>query len=128
MSARVLVVDDHEDAMLLFVDELVRAGYDVAGTTSSNDALNLAITSQPQVIVTDIAMPDVDGYELAKLVRSYAATRTVRLVAVTAYPFETSSEHLPPGGWDAFLSKPVEPGALARIVGNLLAASSSRPS
>jgi CheY-like chemotaxis protein len=116
VRTRVLVVDDHEDTMLFFVEELAEAGYDVRGTTSPNEALNLAIETKPDVIVMDIAMPEMDGYELARLVRSYAATRGIRLVAVSAHAFDLSARQTPPGGWNAYVGKPVEPGTLAALV------------
>lgn len=123
---RVLVVDDHEDTVLLFCEELRAEGFDVDGTTSANDALSLAITNAPEVIVMDIAMPDIDGYELARLVRSYAPTRSVRLIAVSAHAFDLTARQTPPGGWDARMSKPCEPGSLATTVRAVLGAGPER--
>jgi CheY-like chemotaxis protein len=122
MRPHVVVVDDHADTLLLFVEELREANYEVTGTTSPDDALSLAIKIKPSVIVMDIAMPRMDGYELARLVRSYAATRGIRLVAVSAYDFDLSPIQLPPGGWDAYLKKPLEPGTLAAVVRTVLSA------
>jgi CheY-like chemotaxis protein len=119
---RVLVVDDHADTVLLFVEELLAEGYDAVGATDPNEALSLALTRKPDVVVIDIAMPDMDGYELARLVRSYAPTRAIRLVAVSAHAFDFSQPQLPPGGWDAHARKPVEPGTLAGLVRHVLGA------
>ena len=124
MEARVLVVDDHEDTVLLFVEELRAAGYETVGTTSPNEALSLAISTKPDVVVMDIAMPDMDGYELARLMRSYAPTRAIPLVAVSAHPFDRAK--LPLGTWDAVLSKPLEPGTLGAVVRSVLAGAASR--
>jgi CheY-like chemotaxis protein len=116
-----LVVDDHQDSVLLFVEELRAAGYDALGTTSPNEAMNLALEAKPQVIVMDIAMPELDGYELARLVRSYAPTKATRLIAVSAHAFDLGPGKVPPGGWDGSLHKPVEPGTLALLVASVLA-------
>ena len=111
---RVLVVDDYEDNLELFVEEMRAAGFEVTGTTDPNEALNLAILTKPAVVVMDISMPNLDGYELAALLRAYAATRDARLVAVSAHVFAPGQ--VPPGGWDACLRKPLEPGMLASTV------------
>ena len=121
MTPSVLVVDDHEDTVALFVHELNEAGYQVTGTISPNEALSLAITLKPEVIVLDIAMPEMDGYELARLIRSYASTRGIRLIAVSAHAFDLSARQLPPGGWDAYVRKPLEPGTLSSLVRTVMA-------
>jgi CheY-like chemotaxis protein len=127
MRPRVLVVDDHEDTMLLFVEELRDANFEVSGTTSANEALTVALREKPAVIVTDISMPDIDGRELGRLLRSYAATKNVRLVAVSAHGIDTIKHLQPPGGWDAFAAKPIEPGALASLVRKALASPLGQP-
>jgi CheY-like chemotaxis protein len=118
MRPRVLVVDDFEDNLMLFVEELREANYDVTGTTNPNEALHLALVTRPAVVVTDISMPRMDGYELAQLLRSYSTTKDTRLIALSAYVF--MSEQVPPGGWDACLRKPIEPGTLASAVRTVL--------
>jgi CheY-like chemotaxis protein len=122
VHARVLVVDDHEDTVVLFAEELRSADFRVEITTSPNEAVNLALRWQPDVVVLDIAMPEMDGYELARLIRSYASTLHTRLVAVSAHAFDFSEQQVPPGGWDACVRKPVEPGTLAGVVRTVLAA------
>src|SRR5579883_2022444 len=101
---RVPVVDDHEDQLQAYVEELRTEGFDVEGTTDPNGALNVAIAWHPDLVVMDIAMPGLDGYELGRLLRSYFATRGIRIVAVSAYELDRSK--LPPGGCEAYLRKP----------------------
>ena len=121
MSLRVLVVDDHHDTVALFVEVLRHAGFDALGTTRANEALSLTIADPPAVLVVDIAMPDLDGRELATLVRSYANTKHVRLVAVSAHAFDFSRFFVPGGGgWDACLRKPCDPDALVATVRSVL--------
>jgi CheY-like chemotaxis protein len=125
VKKHVLVVDDHEDTVELFAEELREAGFDVEGTTNPNDALNIALAKGPDALVLDIAMPDMDGYELARLVRSYASTRNIRLIAVSAHAFDFSKHQVPPGGWDACVRKPVEPGTLAAVIRTVLSVAAS---
>jgi CheY-like chemotaxis protein len=120
MASRVLVVDDHEDTVGFYVAALRGAGYDTLGSTNPNDGLRLAIELKPDLILLDIAMPALDGYELATLVRSYAATRGMRIVAVSAHPLDLHPDRLPPGGWDGYLRKPIDPDVLVRVVGTVL--------
>jgi CheY-like chemotaxis protein len=123
VAARVLVVDDHEDTVLLFVEELREAGFEVVGTTSANEAVSIALSIGPDVIITDIGMPDINGHELARRVRAADATRCVRLVAVSAQARTQATDDTPAAWWDAYLAKPVEPGALTHTVNLVMAAS-----
>ena len=117
---RVLVVDDHPDTVALYVEILQAAGFEVEGTTSPNRALNIALTTHPDVLIADIAMPEMDGSELATLVRSYSTTRDIRVVAVSAHAFDFSRYVLPRGGWDACLRKPIDPSMLVHTVRTVL--------
>jgi len=116
----VLVVDDHRDAVDVFVEVLRDAGFDAYGTTSPNEALSLAVMRHPDALVSDIAMPVLDGCELAALIRSYASTRDIRLIAVSAHTFDFGRYRVPPGGWDACLRKPLDPETLVEIVRTVL--------
>ena len=116
MPRLILVVDDHADTVEVYEEMLRDAGFRTYGTTSANDALNMALTKRPAVIVTDLAMPHLDGWELAALLRSYVETRAIRLVAVSGYTFDFDRYRVPPGGWDACLRKPVD---LVTLVGTI---------
>jgi two-component system cell cycle response regulator len=124
VNPSILVVDDHADTVDIFVQNLQSAGFEARGTTSPNEALNLALTEHPDVLVVDICMPELDGRELAALVRAYAKTRNIHLVAVSAHVFDFAKQVLPPGGWDACLHKPCDPAMLVETVRSVLA---SRP-
>lgn len=119
---RVLVVDDSEDTVLLYVETLNAAGFEATGSADPNEALNEAIAHPPDIVVTDIAMPAMDGSELGHLLRSYAPTRDVRLIAVSAHAFDFRRRAMPPGGWDACLRKPLEPEILVATVRAVAAA------
>ena len=112
----VLVVDDHRDAVEILVEVLRDAGFEAYGTTSPNEALSLAVMQHPDALISDIAMPVMDGCELATLVRSYASTRDIRLIAVSAHSFDFGHYGAPPGGWDACLRKPLDRAALLDTV------------
>jgi CheY-like chemotaxis protein len=121
MRPRVLVVDDQEAATRLFVEGLRDANYDATGTTSPKEALRLALASKPAVVILDIAMKEMGGYDLGRLLRSRAETKDTLLIAVSGHAPAVVEQLAPPGGWDAFAAKPITPGALAALVGQVLA-------
>jgi CheY-like chemotaxis protein len=125
MPPRVLVVDDHEETTMVYAEVLRGLGFDVVATTDPNRALHLAVAHRPDVMVVDIMMPRMDGCELGTLIRSYAKTRGVRLIAVSAHAFDFSKYLMPPGGWDACLRKPCDPTVRHRRFARCLRASRS---
>ena len=122
-GVRVLVVDDDEDAVDLFATVLGICGADVATATSATAAMRAFESQPPDVVVTDIAMPEADGYWLVDKIRQLpdARARVVPVVAVTAFSREHSRARALAAGFVEHLEKPVEPEALclavARAVG-----------
>jgi CheY-like chemotaxis protein len=119
---RVLVVDDHEDTALLYAENLLAAGFEAEYATNANQALSIALRTHPDAMTIDLAMPEMDGCELARLLRSYTSTRDIRLVAVSAHAFDFSRYQVPPHGWDACVHKPCDPLLLVSTLRTVLAA------
>ncbi|HZS47888.1 MAG TPA: ATP-binding protein [Blastocatellia bacterium] len=119
-GVRVLVVDDLKDARELIGIVLESQGAQVETVSSVADALRVIKSSPPDVLVSDIGMPDEDGYSLIRKVRqlddNYAAQ--VPAIAVTAYAGEKDRKQLLRAGYQAHLSKPVEPSELVATVGS----------
>jgi len=109
---RVLVVDDNRDGLDMLLDALTAAGHDVIGAATARDALDLADRLRPAVAVLDIGLPDMDGYELAKALRSRGQDRPLRLIALTGYGRDQDIAAARAAGFDAFFAKPVEIEAL----------------
>jgi len=109
---RVLVVDDNRDGLDMLLDALTAAGHDVIGAATARDALDLADRLRPAVAVLDIGLPDMDGYELAKALRSHGQDRPLRLIALTGYGRDQDIAAARAAGFDAFFAKPVEIEAL----------------
>jgi CheY-like chemotaxis protein len=109
----VLVADDQKDTADTLTELLNLSGFDARAATLPLDALRLAADAPPDVVVMDLAWPDVDGYSLAKSVQNMSGRRPV-LVAVTGHDgYEGRSRA---EGFDAHFVKPVDP---ARLVGCL---------
>ena len=105
---RVMVVDDNRDALDMLVEALNDAGVEAFGTSAPLDALDLAAERHPQVAVLDIGLPQMDGFELARALRSRDSSGVLRLIALTGYGQSQDLAAAKAAGFDAFFTKPVE--------------------
>jgi len=112
----VLVVDDNRDALEMLLVALEHAGLSAFGASTANEALDLAARLHPAVAVLDIGLPGMDGFELARTLRSRANGRALRLVALTGYGREQDMAAAEAAGFDAFFVKPAE---ISALVGSL---------
>ena len=116
MAKRLLVVDD-DPGLLLAVSETLRAeGYDVKTARRGAEALVIVAQTLPDLIISDIRMPGMDGYQLVRNLRSNARTRLVPIVFLTAKDEIADRIQGFRTGVDAYLTKPFEPEELAAIV------------
>jgi PAS domain S-box-containing protein len=113
---RILVVDDNVDAASMLAMYLEVAGHDIAIAHSAARALELAEKESPEVCVLDIGLPHMDGYKLARVLRSSAGMANSLLIAVTGYGQEQDREHALAAGFDYHLVKPVNSAELLEIV------------
>jgi PAS domain S-box-containing protein len=118
---RVLVVDDMPDERELFATVLADCGAETKAVASAEEAIEAIEHWQPDVLVTDIAMPGADGYELLRRVRALGAQRggDVPAVAVTAHARVEDRDRAVSAGFATFISKPIEPHRLVNVVGTL---------
>jgi CheY-like chemotaxis protein len=121
----VLLVEDDTDWREAVAMQLMQAGADVMPAGTVAEAIALLDVQRPQVVVSDIGMPDADGYELIRLVRA-RVTPMPHAVAMTGFADAESRERCLQLGFDDFLAKPFEPGRLLTALGVLLAASRVR--
>jgi len=105
---RVLLVDDNVDAMEMMAFLLAEMGYEAHTTADAADIVQLALAQQPDVIVLDIGLPNVDGYEVARMIKRHPALQSIRLVAHTGYGSPEDRRKAQEAGFDAHLVKPAE--------------------
>ncbi|HEX8557548.1 MAG TPA: ATP-binding protein [Pyrinomonadaceae bacterium] len=124
---RVLLVDDDEDTLEVLSTFLRRAGAEVATASSAGEALAALGRTRHDVIVADIGMPEVDGYELLRRVRSLDEGLGGRTpaVALTAYAGEGDRDRALRVGFQEHMAKPAEPDELLRVIERLAAAEGS---
>ena len=113
---RVLVVDDNEDAAALIAEVLRMRGHIVEVANGGPEGFAAASAHPLDVVVLDIGMPVMDGYQVASALRAGATTRRLRLVALTAWGDSESRARASEAGFDCHLVKPANFGALFQAV------------
>mgnify|MGYP000891251311 FL=1 len=108
-EARILVVEDNEDNMTLIAYLLRAHGFFPELAYSGADGIAIALEQRPQLILLDILMPEMDGYEVATAVRGHAELAGVRIVAVTASAMVGDRERIVAAGFDGYIQKPIDP-------------------
>jgi DNA-binding response OmpR family regulator len=112
----VLVADDDEDILGLVSFRLERSGYEVAAAKDGEEALRLARELSPAVVVLDVMMPRLDGYEVTRRLREDEATRGIPVILLTALAQEADVARGFESGADDYLRKPFSPQELAARV------------
>ncbi len=105
---RILVADDNQDAADSLAILLEAAGHEVRTAHGGESALSIASTFQPAIALLDIGMPDLDGYEVAKRLRSMPAGQSMHLIAITGWGQEEDKRRALGAGFDFHLTKPIE--------------------
>lgn len=115
---RVFIVDDNEDAAVLMAEALGIKGHVTATSFDAITALKDIPPFSPDVILLDIGLPIIDGYELAQKLRQVPELATVRLFAVTGYSARSHRERSMECGFEQHIVKPIELGALDSLIRN----------
>ncbi|WP_250125340.1 response regulator [Chroococcidiopsis sp. CCMEE 29] len=117
ISLRILVVDDEVDMQELVLTILEQAGASVTVAASAAEALAAFDSFTPDVLISDIGMPDVDGYTLMRQIRERSqAGGNILAIALTAYAAEADEQQALAAGFQRHLAKPVEPNELVRVI------------
>ena len=116
---RALVVDDAPDVTEMIAMFLQHAGYDAVMTFSAAEALAAAKSEQFEVIVSDIGMPGMSGYDLAVALRSLPEYKDVPLIAVTGFSMYDDRGRALASGFNAHLTKPINPMTLLDLIKSL---------
>jgi two-component system, sensor histidine kinase len=115
-SRHVLLVEDHDDTREAMRCLLEVQGYTVEAVGDGLQAVATALQSRPQVVVIDIGLPGLDGYEVARRLRATSEGKAMRLVALTGYDQPHDRQMVREAGFDAHLVKPVDPDDLCRLL------------
>jgi PAS domain S-box-containing protein len=122
--ARVLIVEDQPDTLEMLAAIFERRGYEVVACDSAPQALEILGRQEFDVLISDVAMPSMDGLQLIKTMRQNTSARRTPAVALTGYASQDDAAAALSAGFDLHVSKPVDPNELAEAVDQLL---SSKP-
>ena len=106
---RILVIEDHEENRRLLRDLLTSDGYELIEAVTGEEGLMLAETHVPDLILMDIQLPGIDGYEATRRIKANQALRHIPIIAVTSYALSGDDLKAREAGCDAYLSKPFDP-------------------
>jgi CheY-like chemotaxis protein len=115
-ALRVLVVEDHQDAAEMLKDLLELNGYQVQIAVTGPEGVQAARTWRPDVVLCDIGLPGMDGYDVAAALRTDPGSRRQRLVAVTGYGQDEDRRRSREAGLQYHLTKPIDPAELQEVL------------
>jgi CheY-like chemotaxis protein len=116
---RIVVVDDNEDGVTMLAALLRFEGHEVTTSMSGSEAVEIVTSTKPDVVLLDIGLPGMDGYEVARRIRATIGEDVPRLVAVTGYGRDEDREQTRTAGFTAHLVKPINFEALRRMLSEL---------
>jgi two-component system, cell cycle response regulator DivK len=112
----VLIVEDNEKNMKLFRDVLAATGYSTLEATTGEDAVALAVSHTPALVLMDVQLPGIDGVEALVRLRRDERTQAIPVLALTAQAMHGDRERFLSAGFDGYLSKPMDVAELLRTV------------
>jgi two-component system cell cycle response regulator DivK len=116
----VLVVDDFEDNRELYLEYLAHHGYRTVGASSGGQAIALALEHAPDLVLMDLSLPVMDGWEATRRLKADPRTRATPVVALTGHVLSSHAQRASDVGCDAFLAKPCLPDQVLQTVRRLL--------
>jgi CheY-like chemotaxis protein len=118
-AVRVLIVDDNEDSADMLAEALAAVGFQTRRALDGLTALGVAQEFRPAVVLLDIGLPGMDGYEVARRIRDHPELNSMKLVAVTGYGQARDHAKTSLAGFDAHLVKPVDLSQLITLLKSL---------
>ena len=116
MSTRILIIEDHEDNRRILRDLLTAHGYTTLEAVNGADGISAALDWQPDLILLDIQLPDIEGYEVAHRIKSDINVRRMIVIAVTSYAMSGDEQRAREAGCDDYIAKPYSPRALLGVI------------
>jgi two-component system, cell cycle response regulator DivK len=121
----VLLVDDYDDARDLYRHYLTRQGYRVEEASDGFEAIEATVRVQPDIVVMDMSLPVIDGWEATRRLKRDAQTARIPVMALTAHTLPLEKWRALACGCDAFITKPCLPRTLGAAIARVLAAPAS---
>jgi CheY-like chemotaxis protein len=119
-SPLILVVDDYQDAREMYAEYLQFSGFRVAEARNGNEAVAQAFSLRPDLILMDLSLPGMDGWEATRVLKADDRTKHIPVVALTGHALAGASEGARKAGCDSFVTKPCLPDDLVVEVRRML--------
>ena len=120
MSQRILVIEDQEDNRAILRDLLRAAGYEVIDAVNGADGIAMVEAERPALVLMDIQMPVMDGYEATRRLKSNPALAAIPVIAVTSYALSGDEAKARAAGCDGYVTKPFSPRQLLVVIKRFL--------
>jgi len=127
MASRILVIEDHAANLDLVTYLLTAYGYTVLQASDGHSGMEVALREKPELIICDVQLPDINGYEIAARLKQDERMRQTPLVAITALAMVGDRERMLNAGFDAYISKPITPETFVAEIGSFLGGASLAP-
>jgi len=120
MTKQILVIEDQEDNRAILRDLLHSAGFEVIEAHNGEDGVSMAGARKPDLILMDIQLPVMDGYEATRRIKADPDLQRIPIIAVTSYALSGDADKAKSAGCDGYISKPYSPRALLAKVRDFL--------
>ncbi len=117
---RILIIEDNEQNMYLTTYLLEKQGYEVLQARDGRHGLEAAVEDQPDLIILDIQLPVMNGYEVAARLKQDERTQSIPVVAVTSYAMAGDREAILAAGCEGYVEKPIDPDGFVALVKGFL--------
>jgi two-component system cell cycle response regulator DivK len=117
---RILAIEDHEENRRLLRDLLTSVGYELIEAITGEEGVAIAEAQLPDLILMDIQLPGIDGYEVTRRIKANPALRHIPVIAVTSYALSGDDVKALEAGCDAYVTKPFDPAELLAKIGEFL--------
>ena len=122
MSKCILLIEDHEDNRRIVRDLLTSVGYELIEAVTGEEGVALAERRRPDLILMDVLLPGLDGYEATRLIKAKPELRQIPIIAVTSYALSGDDIKALEAGCDAYIAKPFSPRELLAKIREFLPA------
>lgn len=120
--ASILVIEDNPSNMKLAVFLLEKEGYEVVQAVDAEEGIRIARQRLPDLLLMDVQLPGMDGLTATRLLKADAATRHIKIIALTAFAMRGDQEKIKAAGCDAYIAKPIRYKEFLKVVAQFLSA------
>ena len=115
-KAKILLVEDNEMNMDMLKRRLVRKGFEVVTATDGEQSIKMVTTESPDLVLMDVGLPGIDGWEATELIRANESTKNIPVIAITAHAMAGDREKAIEVGCNEYETKPID---FARLIGKI---------